>query len=255
MPVAVPLRQDGVRLEVALVDHRHAVGLLEDEVGLGEALGHVAALELRLLGDVDGLRRWRIALGRGHARVGQRLAGVGLGPRVRHGRRARAASTGADRSTRAAPGTRPRSGRAPPRRWPARPRPPRPPAGPTKTTRSMASTACARVGAFFLSSRDVGGGEHGAHARQRLGPARVDADDPGVGVRAPEELRVQQAARLEVGDVLDLTRDLLRSVRPGDGEADALHLARGLHDRHGVIPFESGGAAAAVSAIAATIFV
>ena len=75
-------------LQVALVDHRHAVGVLEHQVGLGEALGHVAPVEVGLLRDVDGLGRLGVALGGGHARVRQRLAGVRLGPRVRHRRRA-----------------------------------------------------------------------------------------------------------------------------------------------------------------------
>ena len=44
------------------------------------------------------------------------------------------------------------------------------------------------------------------------------------------------------------------SVGSGNGETDSLDLARRLHDRHGVIPFERV-AAAAVSAIAATMVV
>ena len=44
------------------------------------------------------------------------------------------------------------------------------------------------------------------------------------------------------------------AVGAGDGEADSLDVARGLHHRHGVIPFGGCGVPAA-SVIAATIFV
>ena len=80
LPCPVPLGQDGVGLEVALVDHRNAVGLLDDHVRLGERLRHVPALQARLLRDVDGLRRLGLGRHAGDGAVGQRLARVGLGP-------------------------------------------------------------------------------------------------------------------------------------------------------------------------------
>ena len=234
---AVPLGHDGMRLEIALVHHRHAVGLLEDQVGLGEALGHVAALQPRLLGDIDRLRRWGIALDRGHPRMRERLAGVGLGPRIRHrwrpdqhrlervDRRGQHLVLDLDQVERLlGDGQLVRGHR-----------------GHRLADEDHPIDGEHRMGArrgFLLQMRDVGGGEHGAHARQRFGLARVDADDLGVGMRAPEELRLQHAARLDVGDVLDVTRDLVRAVGTGDGETDSLDLARRLHDRHGVIPFE-----------------
>src|SRR5262249_41328602 len=45
----VPLREHGVRLEIALVDHRDAVRLFDDDVGFSESLRNVAARQLGLL--------------------------------------------------------------------------------------------------------------------------------------------------------------------------------------------------------------
>ena len=107
---------------------------------------------------------------------------------------------------------------------------------------------------LLLELGDVGRRQDGPHAGQRLGPARVDAEDAGVRVGAPQELGVQKPSRLEIRHVLDLPRHLLRAVRPGNGEPDTLHLARGLH-RHGSALLTSGVAWRAASSIAASIFV
>ena len=56
----------------------------------------------------------------------------------------------------------------------------------------------ARLGAR-LQLRDVGGGQHGAHARQRPRLAGVDALDAGVGVRAAQQPGLQQPGQLQVG--------------------------------------------------------
>jgi hypothetical protein len=45
---------------------------------------------------------------------------------------------------------------------------------------------------------DVAGGQHQVHAGQRPGPCRVDANDPGAGMRAPEPGRVQDTSRIDV---------------------------------------------------------
>src|SRR5437870_2049625 len=74
-------------------------------------------------------------------------------------------------------------------------------------------------------------------ASASLVSASVPASATGGGVRAAQELGVQQAARLEIGDVLHLAGHLFRSVRPRDGEPDALDVTRGLHRRrHGLKP-------------------
>ena len=232
-PGGVPLGQHGVGLEVPLVDHRHAVGLLEHQVGLGEALRHVAPLEPRLLGDVGRLRRPGLGRGDGHARVGERLAPVGLGPQLGDRRGARLHRR--DRVDRRREhlvldldqverllGDRQLVG------------------GDRRHRLAREDDAIDRQhrvgpgGRLVLQLRDVRRDQDRPHAGQRPGPARVDLEDAGVGVGAAQELRVEQAARLEVGHVLDLAGDLLGAVRARDGEPDPADLARRLHRRHGL---------------------
>jgi hypothetical protein len=113
-----------------------------------------------------------------------------------------------------------------------------------------------RVGArgrLLLQMRDVPGGEHRADARQRLGRAHVDRDDPGVRVWAAQQLGVEQPPGLDVGHVLHPARDLLGAVRPRDRHAHSLDVARGLHRAHRALPSEARVSAA--SLIAATILV
>ena len=105
-----------------------------------------------------------------------------------------------------------------------------------------------------LQLRDVGGGQDGPHAGQRARLARVDAHDARVRVGAAEELGVEQAAGLEIRDVLDLTGDLLGTVGARDGEPDSLDVARGLHHSgHGYA--SSGRPRPAASVMAASILV
>jgi len=92
---------------------------------------------------------------------------------------------------------------------------------------------------LLLQHGDVGGGQDRAHAGQGARAAHVDADDLGVGVGAAQELRVQQAARIEIGDVLDLAGDLVGSVRTRNRQSDALHVAGRLH--HGRHCLSSSG--------------
>ena len=87
--VRVAVGDRGVRLDVALVDHRHAVGLLEDEVGLGASPRPRRRARARACWAMLGALVVRLALGGGDAGVGQRLAGVGLGALVGHARRVR----------------------------------------------------------------------------------------------------------------------------------------------------------------------
>jgi hypothetical protein len=82
---------------------------------------------------------------------------------------------------------------------------------------------------LLLEPRNVCRDDDRPHAGQRLRLGRVDALDPRVRVRAAQQLGVQHPLGLEVGHVLGLAGDLLGAVRAGDRQADALHLARGLH--------------------------
>jgi hypothetical protein len=76
---------------------------------------------------------------------------------------------------------------------------------------------------------------------------------------------MEQAAGLEIRDVLDLPGDLFRTIRAGNGEPDSLDVARGLHHGgHGLSPFwcllayvltSAGGIAPAASVMAASILV
>ena len=240
-------------LQVALVDHRHPVRVLEHEVGLGEALGHVPPVEVGLLGHVDGLGRLGLALGRRHPGVRQRLARVGLGPRVRHRRRPglhRPQGVDRDRQhlvhhldqverlLRDRQLVRRHGGH-----------------GLAGEDRAVDGEHRVRPGRrLALELGDVGRRQDGPHAGQRPGAARVDPDDAGVRVGTSQELRVKEPAGLEIGHVLDLARHLLRPVRPRNGEPDPLHFARGLH-RHGSSSSPYVRVAWAASSIAASIFV
>ena len=61
---------------------------------------------------------------------------------------------------------------------------------------------------------DVGAGNDGADAWSSLGLGSVDGLDAGVGMGAPENLRVQQARCVEVCPVLGAARDLVGAVVP-----------------------------------------
>src|ERR1700745_3889079 len=124
---------------------------------------------------------------------------------------------------------------------------------PMNTARSMARTAGARVGAFFLGGGVSLGGEHRAHAGQRLGRAHVDRDDLRVRVRAAQQLGVKEALGLDVGHVLHAAGDLLGAVGPRDRDAHSIHVAGGLHRAHRALPCEASVPAA--SLIAVTILV
>ncbi len=230
-PRAVPLGQHGVGLEVALVHHGHPVRLLEDQIGLREALGHISPMEMRLLGDVDRLGRRGLALGDGDTGVSERFAGVGFRPGVGDRRRAhlhRFEGVDGDRQHGVLDVDqierllgdgqfvrRHRRHRLP--------------------DEDDAIDGEHGVGAgrcLALQLWDVGGGQHRADSRQRPRPAGVDADNTRVGVGAAKELGVQQAARLQIGHILDSPRHLLGSVGPRDRESDSLDFACGLHRRH-----------------------
>ena len=60
----------------------------------------------------------------------------------------------------------------------------------------------------------VGRGGHGFDVRVRFRPARVDAADAGVRVRAPQDLAVQETGHVHVGAVAGSAGDLLHAVVP-----------------------------------------
>ena len=79
-----------------------------------------------------------------------------------------------------------------------------------------------------LHPRQVMAGDDRVDARQRLGPAGVDALDEGVGMRAPQQLGVGHAGQDQVVGVLGLAGHLgpgvdLGQRLPDDGEALLLH--------------------------------
>ena len=95
-----------------------------------------------------------------------------------------------------------------------------------------------RPGDDAVLERQLGADQRRHHAGQRLGGARIDAADPRVRVRGPEDLRVQHPRQRDVVGVEPGTVGLRPAVRFGKAGADA----------HGTISltvcaFESLGAA------------
>ncbi len=66
----------------------------------------------------------------------------------------------------------------------------------------------------------VGRGEHRTHARQRFRALRVDAHDPRVDPRAAQDLRVELAGEIQIVQVARLAARLVRRVELGDPLAD-----------------------------------
>ena len=63
-------------------------------------------------------------------------------------------------------------------------------------------------------------GEHGVHARKRLGPRGVDAQDAGAGVRAVLDLRVEHRRQQQVPGVERVAGELLGRLDPRVVDAD-----------------------------------
>ena len=75
---------------------------------------------------------------------------------------------------------------------------------------------------------EVGAGDHREDAGDRQRLRRVDALDPGVGVRAPDDVEPEHARQDEVVDVLALAPDEARILLALDGVAHAPDFGRGL---------------------------
>src|SRR2546423_15475649 len=71
--------------------------------------------------------------------------------------------------------------------------------------------------------RDVGVRDDGADAGERLGPARVEADDAGVVVRRAQRLRPEGASHADVVDELRPPGDVRDAVVAGESCPDGLH--------------------------------
>ena len=77
---------------------------------------------------------------------------------------------------------------------------------------------------------DVGGGDDGAHARQRAGARDVEADDPGVRQRRAEHLAAEHPGQREVRGVDRGPAHLARRVHARERLAGDTH--RMIHGHH-----------------------
>jgi len=212
---AVPRRHRRARLRVALMHHPGAEPVLEDAVGLLEAALHVAHDDPRAVTDVPlavedrhrGValpclvdqrrprRQGRLEVQHRRERlVGHVDGGEGRLRRLRRGRRDGRHGL-ADVADLVAGKDRLVLERAP----------------------------VAHVG-------DVGGGDDGAHARQRAGARGVEADDPGVRQRGAEHLAAEHPGQREVRGVDGRAADLAGRVHARERLADDTH--RGSHRHH-----------------------
>jgi hypothetical protein len=85
------------------------------------------------------------------------------------------------------------------------------------------------VGGIGVGQRQVAAPEDADHPGHRPGGAVVDADDPGVGVRAQDQAGVQHARPLDIAREADEPGDLGRPVGPRQRAAD---LTEALARRH-----------------------
>jgi hypothetical protein len=69
-------------------------------------------------------------------------------------------------------------------------------------------------------TREVLAGDDRLHALQRFGALGVDRDDPGMGVRAAQDLAVQHPGDLVVRAVIGAAGDLVDAVRADRAGAD-----------------------------------
>jgi len=167
----VPLRQHGVGLQVTLWTIRNAIRLLDDDVGLRQALRHVAALQpacLQMFDRLGGLAslftrtlpcawpRWcRLGPGLGH---GRRAGFHGL-ERIDGGGRTSYSTSMRSRASSAMAGSSAATAAT----------------GCPRTPRVDGEDGVGPRGRLLLEVRHVGGGQHRADTGQRLGAARVDA--------------------------------------------------------------------------------
>ena len=205
------LGQGDVRLDIRLVDHRRAVGSLQDHIGLGEALRHVAACEvaggrdirpfgrdlglprryravrrqlLRLAGQAVGPHQWR-ALRHRQQRVHRRVQHLVLDAHSVHsihrlgfGRR----DHGRYRLT--------------------------------SEQHPFVGQHGVGAGAGLAGRRgQVGGGQYRHDAGHLERPAGVDAPQAGMGIRAEHQANVQQPGQLDVAAEARASRHTVAPVQ------------------------------------------
>ena len=208
-----------MRLDIALVDRRGFVFALDDDVRLLERRIHVAQFEDHALGDIGGRGRLRIDARGEHVVMED---GRALDHRVldvddmrQHfvidldGRDCGIGDGGAG-------GRHGRHGMAVIERLPARHR----------VVGHVLEVRRAFADKGFLAGdlRQVGGGHHRLHARDRLGLRGVDGADAGMGVRAAQHLAHKLAGKLEIGAELGAACDLVHAVRADRPGADDLEI-------------------------------
>ena len=236
LAVCAPLGGAGVGFDVALV-HRNGLGfLLDDDVGLLEAFLHVAEAELELVGDVAARAVFALVQQPAGAqrRVGQAgqplVDGGGAGLHgvvgVENGgenfvvhldeRQRLLGHVGVDGGhggdgvalvQRLAPGQHVHAQEA-----------------------QVLDGALGEVGETPGSFRPVGGGHDCADAGIRLGLAGVDGLDDGVGVRAAQNLAVEQTGQALVGAVPRPSGDFFRAVGANWPFADHVKFFIGKYD-------------------------
>ncbi len=230
LPVRLDPRRAGVRFDIGLV---HGGGLelvLDHDIGRGKTRVEVADLEFQPLRDVGGPARRRLDPARDHVGEQQRRIRGHRGIDVDDMRqdfvlhvdqRARRRGNGiADRSHR----------------------------GDRMTfvqhllTRHDVARHVPEIhrhpfGAdiFEILLREVGRGDHRAHAGQRRGAAGIDGDDAGMGMRGAEDLAHQGAGHLHVGAVHGAAGHLGHAVGAHRAGTDPFEALAGLGDVHLVV--------------------
>jgi hypothetical protein len=99
----------------------------------------------------------------------------------------------------------------------------------------------------------VGGGQHGDHARQRLGGIGVDRLDAGMGIGAADEIAEQHALHLDVVDVVALALREPHVLDPLAAGSEALEVGNAVFDLVGVWSFIRRPPSRFISAAAARI--
>ena len=204
-----------MRLDIALVHHRAAPGVLDDRVGRREAGIEVTTLEGRDRGHVGGGKRLGIHAAREHVLVQQRRTGCHRAVEVQH-RRQRVV-VDADRRQRR--GRDARRGRRHRRHRVAV-------VQHLLARHHVAAEVAARD--LGLAARDIAlrrrqeilRGHHREHAGQRERGARVDAEDARVRVRAAQHAAPDHARQRVVRAVARAPRDLVDAVGTRRARAD-----------------------------------
>ena len=217
LAILVEIAHAGVRLDVALVDHRRHEGAFDDLVGLGERRVDVPLGDDLLLDEVGGRRgRFRQALGdeivvqdrrvrpQGLPRVGDRSEHFVVNDHGFGGRFGGLIGSGRDGGDRVAVVERLLAG---------------------KEVLVEPLAAEAEIGPVGK----VGGGDDCQNAGHGLGGGCVDRTDARVGVRTAHDLAVQHAGQGVVGTEVGAPRYLFQPVGPNRSCTDVFQSLCGAH--------------------------